>query len=231
MGNMVQGIIKRSYNFAKPIFFPEVPFPDKRGMVGSYSQNGEDLIIDALLGCKPEGVYVDIGANDPVALSNTKRFYDRGWSGLCIEPNPQKYVELCQQRPRDIILNIGISDVYGHEPFFVLDHDSVSTFDLKTAKETNLERGTKIQDTLGITIKRLEAVLPTYLDGTPIDFMSIDVEGYEMKVLSSNDWTKYRPKVIVIEINNNPQQILDYLYAQKYLPVMRNAENAIFVAQ
>jgi FkbM family methyltransferase len=221
----IKGILRRVYNK----IYPEQKFPDNKRYVSCYSQNGEDLIVDAILGCKPTGIYVDIGANDPIDLSNTYRFYQRGWTGICIEPNPEKINNLHMERPRDTILNVGVSNYPATATLYVLDHDTVSTFDKKTADATNLERGTKTTHTVEIPLRRLDVILNENLKGTQIDFMSIDVEGYEMYVLMSNDWEKYRPKVIIIEINNNTQQIIDYLYAQRYVPVLRNAENGIFV--
>lgn len=218
-------ILKRVYNRV----YPEIPFPENKRSVMSYSQNGEDLIADAILGSKKTGVYVDIGANDPVNLSNTYRFYRRGWTGICIEPNPDKAKEIYNCRPNDVILNCGVSDCPGDATFYILNHDTVSTFDLKTAKSTNLERGTTIVHSVVMPLKRLDTLFDKYLRGYQIDLMSIDVEGYEINVLKSNDWIKYRPKVLIIEINNNTQEILDYLYTQKYVPIMRNAENGIFI--
>src|SRR3989344_293995 len=68
----------------------------------SYSQQGEDLIIDKLLVGKKKGFYVDVGAHDPVRFSNTKRFYDKGWSGINIDPNPWLIKKFQKQRDRDI---------------------------------------------------------------------------------------------------------------------------------
>jgi hypothetical protein len=60
------------------------PFAHER--LASYSQHQEDLLIDLLLGQKATGFYVDVGANHPVRNSNTKRFSDRGWTGINAEP-------------------------------------------------------------------------------------------------------------------------------------------------
>src|SRR3989344_2532261 len=60
----------------------------KRIFLHSYSQWGEDIIIDKLLGMKNKGFYIDIGAYDPIRFSNTQRFYNKGWKGINIEPDP-----------------------------------------------------------------------------------------------------------------------------------------------
>ena len=75
----------------------------------SYAQNREDVYINWLLSGKNKGFYVDVGANDPVHDSVTKFFYDRGWSGINIEPINEHYKNLTKERPRDINLQIGVA--------------------------------------------------------------------------------------------------------------------------
>ena len=77
----------------------------------SYSQSGEDIIISDLfnrLGITNPS-YLDIGANDPIALSNTYRLYTRGSQGLCVEPNPILCKKIQEKRKRDICLNAGVA--------------------------------------------------------------------------------------------------------------------------
>ncbi len=68
----------------------------------SYAQNREDIIIDAFFKGKSSGFYVDVGANHPVVDSVTKLFYQKGWNGINIEPNPRMASLLIADRPRDI---------------------------------------------------------------------------------------------------------------------------------
>jgi len=172
---------------------------------------------------------VDIGANDPVGLNNTKRFYDRGWRGINIEPNPHKFVQFTKKRIEDINLNIGVSDITGILPFYSIDLDTLSTFDKGAAIRHCRERGAHIVETLEIPVNRLEDIFAKYLGEKNIDFISIDVEGAEMNVLRSNNWKKYRPRAIIIEITDNTQDILTFMIKNNYLSVMRNAENGLFI--
>ena len=225
----VRSIAVRTFNIVKPLLSEVNQFNTDSSLVQSYSQNAEDLLVDAILGCKTAGTYVDIGANDPVAFSNTKRFYDRGWAGICIEPNPERYNKLTRQRERDVVINCGISETEGYFPFYVLDQDMISTFDLDIANNMKLERCAKIVETLDIPIQRLDSLLDKYLKDKSIDFISIDVEGNELAVLKSNNWKKFNPSIIVIETCNNTNDIYSYLVEREYLPVLQNAENTIFV--
>jgi FkbM family methyltransferase len=226
---LLHAVAVKVYNFVKPLLTTDISMNEDSKIVQSYSQSAEDLIVDAILMCKPVGVYVDIGANNPNDLNNTKRFYDRGWSGINIEPNPKEFQELLQYRKRDINLNCGVSDIEGSFPFYVLDENMVSTFNKSVAIQMDIERGNKIVHIINLPVLRLDTMLDNDLDGRHIDFMSIDVEGNEVNVLRSNNWVKYRPKVIIIETCYNPGEILSVLLEQQYQLVYRNATNGIFV--
>src|SRR3989339_633328 len=89
----------------------------------SYSQTGEDIIIDFFLKEKKSGFYIDVGAYHPVNLSNTYKFYKRGWNGVNIEPNHNKLSLFKNQRTRDINLNIGIGQNETKSKFFIFDAD------------------------------------------------------------------------------------------------------------
>ena len=79
----------------------------------SYSQEGEDLIMEHFLFCKPTGFYVDVGAHHPKKYSNTYRLYRRGWRGINIDANPGSMVEFRRVRPRDINVEAGVGAVSG----------------------------------------------------------------------------------------------------------------------
>ena len=112
----------------------EVKFLLNRSSGISYSQWGEDIIIDNLLGRKKRGFYIDIGAYDPTRFSNTKRFYLRGWRGINVEPDPVRIKKFHKERPGDINLNIGIADKSRVLNFFKFDPPTLSTFSLNAVK-------------------------------------------------------------------------------------------------
>ena len=84
----------------------------------SYAQNHEDILLRRAFGAGHAGFYVDAGANDPVFHSVTKLLYENGWRGINIEPTPVLHDRLVADRPRDINLNVGVSDVEGTLTFF-----------------------------------------------------------------------------------------------------------------
>lgn len=165
---------------------------------GSYSQRGEDLVVDELLGHKRSGFYVDVGAQHPFRSSNTARFYRRGWTGINIEPDPASFSRLAEARGRDINLNIGIGLAPCSLPFFRFFPDGFSTFSADDAA-LHKELGFELVETFDVQIRRLQEVLSEFCGERTIDFMSIDTEGFEREVLLSNDWERFKPTMIIIE--------------------------------
>lgn len=192
----------------------------------SYAQNREDLILFVLLHKVKDGFYVDIGANDPVIDSVTKFFYDRGWHGINIEPITFLYKQIAKNRERDINLNIAISNKegtlelreYGHGKHgwstlsADIKHDHISNKDYKDYK---------------VRVATLSSIFEKY-NVKNIDFLKVDVEGFEYEVLSSNNWKKYKPKVIVVE-DTYPEKWLDLLLQVGYQEVYHDGLNRYFV--
>ena len=76
----------------------------------SYSQEGEDMVLERIFAGKKGGFYVDVGAHHPRRFSNTYFFYRKGWKGINIEPNPEAIHAFQSDRKRDTNLQCGISD-------------------------------------------------------------------------------------------------------------------------
>ena len=157
----------------------------------SYAQDKEDLILyDILKGVK-NGFYIDIGANDPDVYSVTKLFYEKGWSGINVEPLPEQFSYLCQKRERDINLNIGIGNKHG---IMDLHLDGLgSTLSDTVVIDNHLEA----KGTIPTEVWTMKELLNKYKPEV-IHFCKIDVEGYERQALEGMDWT-YRPWVFCME--------------------------------
>ncbi|MDD3083400.1 MAG: FkbM family methyltransferase [Candidatus ainarchaeum sp.] len=196
---------------------------------GSHSQHREDIVIDKLLGNKKNGFYVDIGANNPTGFNNTKRFYEKGWSGINIEPNVRGYKLFLKERKRDINLNIGIGEKEDTITFYEMEPDMLSTFSKKEAIE-NQKNGYKLVKERKVKILPLKNVLEKYAKGKEIDFFSIDTEGFDLEVLKSNDWKKFKPKIICVEImqNNRGKKIESFLKKIGFEKVHQNNTNTIY---
>lgn len=205
-----------------------------RPIRGSFSQKGEDLEIDRLLNHQKTGFYVDVGAGDPDRFNNTKRFYLRGWHGINIEPNSRLYQKLVAARPRDINLNLGVAKEKGELTFYEIFPDTLSTFSKEEAAKRQAE-GHQIVCETKVPVETLAGILTEYLENNTIDFLSVDTEGFDLIALQSNDWQKYRPKVICLEsavgkaanINRQPGQYLESLGYQK---AYDNGLNCLYLA-
>jgi FkbM family methyltransferase len=163
----------------------------------SYAQNFEDVMLARVFAGRHIGFYVDVGAADPVNLSVTKWFYDHGWSGLNIEPNKQLFDRLAADRPRDVNLNCGAGATVSEAELFEPDIAELSSFDARV-QNTALTKGMS-GSTRKIAVRPLTDLLNQHCPDQAIDFLKIDVEGWEAEVLRGLDLTRYRPTVILIE--------------------------------
>jgi FkbM family methyltransferase len=163
----------------------------------SYSQNGEDIIFGHFFGNRSTGIYVDIGAHDPRRFSNTHLLYQKGWSGINIDPTPGMK-NVFAERTRDTNLEVGISDQTGNLKYYVYNKGTLNTFDETVVVKHAAENISPIQ-TIEVPVTKLADVLNTHLKSGVIDLLCIDVEGHEINVLRSSDWEKFRPSIIAIE--------------------------------
>jgi FkbM family methyltransferase len=182
-------------------FFFDIPYrklwlePAKH----SYSQAGEDLWLERAIGNKTNGFYIDIGAYDPHHLSNTKHFYKKGWSGINVEPNKLCHANFVRERPRDLNLNVGIDMNRGNLTFYVMDSAPLSTFSKEKAEE-NEKLGYKIISKDSVEVITLTDLFEKHVGDKLVDFVSIDAEGLDVSVMEGNDWNRWRPKAICIEV-------------------------------
>ncbi len=163
----------------------------------SYAQNREDVLLHRVFSDSSRGLYIDVGACDPVTHSVTKHFYERGWDGINIEPIPAMYEALAQDRPRDVNLCVGLSDREGTLNF----HECIDLAELSTFSDEQAEglrkSGFAIVDH-EIPVTTLARVCERHVDRT-IDFLKVDVESIEREVLAGADWSRYRPRVVLVE--------------------------------
>lgn len=164
-----------------------------------YSQEGEDIVLERIFGSQDKGIFVDIGAHHPIRFSNTYALYLKGWRGINIDANPGSMVAFNHIRPMDLNIEAGVSCSTEALEYFRFEEPAINTFDENLAHEY-IDSGCVLLEKVDVKTKTLKQILDDVLEeGTQIDLMSIDVEGYEYQALSSNDWEKYRPRVIVLE--------------------------------
>ena len=166
----------------------------------SYSQEGEDLILDRLFEDRKYGFFVDVGALHPQRFSNTYKFYQKGWKGINIDAMPGSMKLFKEIRPLDINLEIPIADHAGLLDYHIFNEPALNTLSKEIAEAHSQVEGYFIKEVIRLETNTLKAILDQYLpSGQMIDFLTIDAEGLDFQILKSNDWTKYRPNVVLIE--------------------------------
>ncbi len=211
----------------------------------SYSQSGEDIIISDLFSrlAIQNPTYLDIGANDPVALSNTYRLYKRGSKGVCVEPNPVLCEKLQQKRKRDTCLNVGVAfDERKQADFYVFPEkfNGLNTFSKEEAdfweQTGNEEIGKhKVEKVIKMKLVHINEIIGLYFSPHP-NLVSIDVEGFDFNILKSLDFSKYKPEVFCIEtlgfIENNKEikktEIIEFFIKQGYFVYADTYINTVF---
>lgn len=166
----------------------------------SYSQEGEDMVLARIFEQKISGFYVDVGAHHPQRFSNTYYFYLRGWRGINIDAMPGSMSLFNRTRPNDINLELAISNESHELTYYAFHEPALNTFSESLAKHYCTTGVAKLSFEKKIISRRLAEVLNEYLPKSQmIDFITIDVEGLDYQVLQSNDWSKFRPEMILVE--------------------------------
>jgi FkbM family methyltransferase len=163
----------------------------------SYSQNAEDVRLWRVFCGVDNGFYVDLGAADPSVDSVTRLFYEHGWSGINVEPNPC-FDALSEARTRDVNLRVAVGESEGSVRFFLTyPYLGMSTVDpsVHSGVDDLIER---IEETT-IPQRRLDSILREHAADRRIHFLKVDVEGAERQVLASSDWGSFRPIVVIVE--------------------------------
>lgn len=174
--------------------------PPQRGFyppMTSYTGNLEDVLLRRCFEGVTDGFYVDIGAHHPTNASVTRWFYEQGWSGINIEPG-DGIVHLRADRPRDINLELAVSDREGETTFWVHSGNTGTSSLLDSVSDLVAERAGEIKP-LQVRLSTLPAILDEHALGRHIQFLKIDAEGAEDAIISAADWLRHRPEVLVVE--------------------------------
>jgi FkbM family methyltransferase len=165
----------------------------------SYAQNYEDVVLArAFHPDRESGFWIDVGAGDPVSESVTAAFSDRGWSGINIEPLAREYEQLRAARPIDTNLCVALGATSGIATLFQgPERDrgaSTMRSDIVASRGAEADEFTAVE----VPVCTLTEIVSEYVSGT-VDFLKIDVEGLEHEVLMGADFTRFRPRALVIE--------------------------------
>jgi len=174
---------------------------------------------------KPNGIFVDIGAHNGKTDSNSLFFENLGWEGFCIEPNPEMFKEL-QNLRKCKCLPYAVGDKNQTLQFFQIKDENLSVLSglvdefspraIKIINDYNLEANQSF-DYIDVECKTFESLIDVY----NIDFLSLDTEGNELKILQSIDFNKYDINVITVENNDYDNKFIDFLTPNGYQFITR----------
>jgi FkbM family methyltransferase len=207
-----------------------------------YSQFGEDFLLWEFFHRKREGFYVDIGAFDGIHLSNSYSFEQKGWHGICIEPNPEIFAYCRENRPGAFCVNMACigSPRQKEVKFYREEIGLLSTTINSAAKQADIRqryhnRGLPFSGLKELNVKAatLNDLLTTHFPGLKqIDFISIDTEGNEADILEGIDTARFDIRVFVIEAHTRRDETdITALLQRKggYCLARKLEENLVFV--
>jgi FkbM family methyltransferase len=171
----------------------------------SYAQNFEDVILWRVLSDVENGFYVDVGAADPEEDSVTRAFYDRGWSGINVEPLDEYFQKLQQARSRDTNLKVALGREAGQRTLHAFAGTGLSTLDPLIGAR-HKAAGLQAHEVV-VPVLTLGKVLEDCAPST-IHFLKIDAEGSEKEVLEGMNLDRTRPWIIIVEATE-PRSCVD----------------------
>lgn len=173
-----------------------------------------------------KGVFVEVGANHPTEESQTWHLEVLGWNGVLVEPLREKAAALREARSAQVVeAACGPPELQGQEvPFYIFDRkDALSSLSPAGAKP-----GEKIAETRETVVLTLDSIMEN-AGLTHIDFLTIDVEGFEVEVLKGASFTKYRPQLCLIEDWATGSEIHRRMTKVGYKRVRRTTVNSWYV--
>jgi FkbM family methyltransferase len=201
----------------------------------SYAQNFEDVMLWRALKHIEQGFYIDIGAAWPDEHSVTKAFYDQGWKGINVEPNPELHCQLQETRVRDLNLRLAIGDHDGIMLINFLPGTGLST--LSDAIAEQHQKSGWHSERHEVQVTTIKSLWHQHLSSDQdVHFLKVDVEGLEEIVLRGNDWDKNRPWVVIVESTLPMSQAESYeswesiLIDNKYLFAYADGLNRFYIA-
>lgn len=202
----------------------------------SYSQFGEDISAWKALRNVSPGFYVDVGAHHPLKLSNTALLHLAGWDGINVEPRQGAIAEFEAHRPRALNLRAAIHNE--------LDSVTLHTFQggrTNTVLADRAERLAKTHERTGaetVPAMSLNELFDRHVpDGVRVNYLSMDIEGYDHEALLAFDLDRHRPDVLCVELHRfdvlalGEDPLVRHLKGHGYHPFALNVMSFTFVRE
>jgi len=198
----------------------------------SYAQWGEDILLKLYLDTlkEPQPQYIDIGAWDPVDGSNTYLFYRAGGHGVLVEPNPTFCEKLRAVRTRDTVVNAGLGATTDTvADYYIIGGDGqLNTFSKKQVDEGHLN----VKEVVKMPMRNVNNVLEENFATAPALF-SVDTEGFDLTILKTLNFDRWRPKVFCVEtivkVHFRNEEIVQFMKSKGYEYAGGHTVNSIFL--
>tara|TARA_B100001121_G_C18590458_1_gene574350 strand:- start:77 stop:778 length:702 start_codon:yes stop_codon:yes gene_type:complete len=180
-----------------------------------YGEFAEDIFVDRILKNINKGIYVDVGCYHPYKGSLTCKLYQKNWHGINLDISKTSIDLFKISRKRDINLNLAVADYDGE--IFYYENSPIN-------QQNSLIKSNDKQKKIKIKCNTLNKIFNEN-NISNFDYLNIDVEGAETKVINGIDLKKFKPKLISIE--NNDLLITDYMQSEIYKTLIKN--NYVFL--
>ncbi len=166
-----------------------------------FGQSAEDAILTRIFRGRTEGFYVDVGAFHPRKYSNTfvlHHFF--GWSGVNIDASSRAITLFEKERPADTNVQTAVGGATDEVVYWKFDSRARNTISEDNVQRQLLRGDACVVGKEKVRTRPLADVLAEHVpEGKVIDLLNIDIEGADFQALVSNDWRRYRPRVITVE--------------------------------
>jgi hypothetical protein len=183
-------------------------FIDDQELKITYSQLGEDCVLFELLINRlkvTHGYYIDLGCFHPRKYSNTFILTLLGWSGLNVDASHSSIEQFRKERSKDVNVWCGIvgPKVKDEElDYYLFDPPAASTLSASQAEIWQRHFKWRLIEVTKVKVLGINELLETYVpDNKQIDYLNIDIEGLDEQIILAIDFTKYKPRVISVEIH------------------------------
>jgi len=162
----------------------------------SYAQNFEDVLLWRALDGIPQGLYIDVGAQDPTIDSVSRAFYEHGWRGIHVDANASYCDLLRRDRPDEQVIQAAMGAEPGLLTFYEFPGTGLSTA-LESIADQHREAGWPVTITQ-VPCLTLDALFDS-IGPKEVHWLKIDVEGYERFVIEGWRNSPTRPWIILVE--------------------------------
>ena len=194
--------------------------------------DGEDTEVINYFKNKTKGFYVDVGCYHPIHRNNTYLLHKKDWNGINIDTSQFSIDLFDYMRPNDLNYNCAISNKNEViKLFYQKELSQLSTTESAQAKKV-FQGNIKEKEIQAFTLD--EILNKSKYKNSKIDFLDIDVEGADLKVLEGLSFEKFKPELICVEIHAkeiNESEIYKFLVDKKYKIIWSGVFSHMFISK